>query len=120
MTKGLDSRLCAGWGRANDRALMMRPWVLVCCLVPCVALGQGKTLKDKEELKFNEIERGFTIGMAAGWAPIFNLPGKQISVDAIGANSGCKAAGPSLANEVVRLDIGADIGSRGDDPRSSV
>jgi len=99
---------------------MMRPWVLVCCLVPCVALAQGKTLKDKEEIKFNEIERGFTIGMAAGWAPLFNLPGNQISLDAGGRNMGCKRAGASLANEVVRIDVGADIGSRGDDPRSAV
>jgi hypothetical protein len=99
---------------------MMRPLVLVCCLVPCVALAQGKTLKDKEEIKFNEIERGFTIGMAAGWAPIFNLPGNVINADASGANIGCKRGGPSLANEAVRIDIGADIGSRGDDARTSV
>ncbi|MBL8949611.1 MAG: adventurous gliding motility protein CglE [Myxococcaceae bacterium] len=99
---------------------MMRPLFLACCLVPYVALAQGATLKDKEELKFNEIERGFTIGMAAGWAPIFNLPGNAINADAMGANIGCKRGGLSLANEAVRLDIGADIGSRGDDKRTAV
>ncbi len=99
---------------------MTRPLVLVCCLVSGVALAQGKTLKDKEEIKFNEIERGFTVGMAAGWAPLFNLPGNVISVDGSGRNIGCQRAGASLANEAVRVEIGADIGSRGDDPRAAV
>ena len=95
--------------------------VVMCFFVASFAFAQGKTLKDKEEIKFNEIERGFTVEAAAGWAPIFNLPGNQISFDSTtGRNIGCKRAGASLANQAVRVEIGADIGKRGDDPRSAV
>jgi hypothetical protein len=105
---------------------MMRALVLVVVAGSSAALAQGKTLKDKEEIKFNEIERGFTVEMAAGWMPMFVLPGNAIIVDTdmnsstVGQNIGCKRGPPSLANEAVRAEIGMDIGGRGNDPRSSV
>jgi len=66
-------------------------------LVPCVALAQGKTLKDKEEIKFNEIERGFTVGGGAGFWVFFNAP--------------CTTRPVSLG-QTVRIDIGGDFGER--------
>lgn len=98
---------------------MTRALVVMCSLVASFAFAQGKTLKDKEEIKFNEIERGFTVEAAAGWAPLFNLPGNQIDFD-MGVNVGCKRAGASLSNQAIRVEVGADIGSRGDDPRTAV
>lgn len=115
------SELCGAFSRASFRRLMTRALVLICSLVASFAFAQGKTLKDKEEIKFNEIERGFTIEAAAGWAPIFNLPGNAISFDSVtGRNVGCKRGGASLSNQVIRVELGADIGKRGDDPRSAV
>jgi hypothetical protein len=69
-------------------------------LVPCVALAQGKTLKDKEEIKFNEIERGFTVGGGAGFWVLFNAP-------AVG-----NATRPISIGQTVRVDIGGDFGER--------
>jgi hypothetical protein len=104
---------------------MTRALVVMCSLVPVLALAQGKVLKDKEEIKFNEIERGFTVEMAAGGQMMFSLPGNSIVTDTdmtsptFGKNIGCKP-GPFSGGEVVRVGLGADIGSRGDDPRSAV
>lgn len=74
--------------------------LLLMLLVPCVALAQGKTLKDKEEIKFNEIERGFTIGGGAGFWAFFNAP----------AQSG--GTRPVSIGQTVRVDIGGDFGER--------
>jgi hypothetical protein len=73
--------------------------LLLTLMVPCVALAQGKTLKDKEEIKFNEIERGFTIGGGAGFWAFFNAP----------AQSGTR---PVSIGQTVRVDIGGDFGER--------
>src|SRR3954469_3669626 len=105
---------------------MTRALVVMCSFISSLALAQGKTLKDKEEIKFNEIERGFTVEVAAGWAPIFNMPGNSIRFDTttgsptLGRNIGCQRAGASLSNQAIRVELGADIGKRGDDPRSAV
>jgi hypothetical protein len=69
-------------------------------LVPCLAFAQGKTLKDKEEIKFNEIERGFTIGTAAGFWALFNSPSYP------------NGTRPVATGQTIRLDIGLDIGER--------
>ncbi|MBK7858590.1 MAG: adventurous gliding motility protein CglE [Archangiaceae bacterium] len=98
---------------------MMRALLVISCLVSSLALAQGKTLKDKEEIKFNEIERGFTVEMAAGGQLMFALPGNAIMLDGSGANVGCKR-GPFSGGEAVRVELGADIASRGDDPRTAV
>lgn len=98
---------------------------LLSCLLAVPSFAQGKTLKDKEEIKFNEIERGFTIEMAAGAGLLFALPGHSIKTDTdmtsptFGRNVDCKP-GPTSGGEVIRVELGADVASRGDDPRSSV
>src|SRR3954451_4507267 len=57
--------------------------------------------------------------MAAGGQMLFALPGSSINLDGSGANVGCKR-GPFSGGETVRVELGADIGSRGNDPRSAV
>jgi hypothetical protein len=75
----------------------MRALLLTVLLLPCLALAQAKTLKDKEEIKFNEIERGFTMGGAAGYWGFFNSPGNTR---------------PYAGGLTARLDIGYDFGER--------
>lgn len=93
--------------------------LLVTMLCSSVALAQGKTLKDKEEIKFNEIERGFTVEIAGGANLLFNLPGASILTDSAGRNIGCGGPRPFSAGQNVRVEVGADIASRGDDPSSA-
>jgi hypothetical protein len=75
----------------------MRALLLTVLLLPSFALAQAKTLKDKEEIKFNEIERGFTMGGAAGYWSFFNAPGSNR---------------PYAGGITARLDIGYDFGER--------
>src|SRR5438094_707376 len=58
--------------------------LLLIAVFPALALAQAsapaaKTLKDKEEIKFNEIERGFTVEVAGGVGMDFNLPGSTFN-----------------------------------------
>ena len=81
---------------------MNRTMVLaVLCLaaVPGVALAQGKVLKDKEAVTFNEVERGFYMGLTAGLWDIVNAP----------ANTG---PSPFSQGQMAQVEVGLDIGER--------
>src|SRR5689334_2990473 len=98
---------------------MTRALLVLCTVVPSLALAQGKTLKDKEaQQKFNEIERGFTVEMALGGNVLFNLPGSSVMNDAAGRNIGCQR-GPAGGGADVRVEIGSDILSWGSDPSTA-
>jgi hypothetical protein len=73
---------------------------LLCLVaVPGAALAQGKALKDKEAVTFNEVERGFYVGATAGWWFLVNAPTS-------GGN------GPFSAGQAAQVELGMDIGER--------
>lgn len=67
-------------------------------MLPAGALAQSKVVKDKEQVTFNEIERGFFLGTAAGAYVMFNAPGTTVR--------------PLTYGPTTRIDIGGDIGER--------
>jgi hypothetical protein len=63
------------------------------------SLGQGKVLKDKEAVTFNEVERGFYLGVHAGPWFLVNAP----------ANSGPR---PFSSGMMAQVELGFDLGER--------
>ena len=76
--------------------------VLCLVFVPGAALAQGKALKDKEAVTFNEIERGFYMGLTASPLGLWNL------VNAPTASGN----GPFSSGQMAQVELGMDIGER--------
>jgi hypothetical protein len=79
--------------------------LLLTVLLPAAAFAQASAVKDKEEIKFNEIERGFTVGAAGGFWMFFNSPGPAPS-------STYPNPRPLTMGQTARIDLGFDIGER--------
>lgn len=73
--------------------------VLVGSLASSLALAQAKTVEDKKQITYNEIERGFFFEARAGFWSLVNPP----------SNGGTTYFSPGLA---MQIDIGFDIGDR--------
>src|SRR5256885_16614364 len=98
---------------------MTRAPVVMMFFVSSLALAQAaapvpKQLQDKAEIKFNEIERGFTVEMALGGHLMFNLPGQSVS-----PTDGSCGGRPFSGAGTVRADVGAHAGARGARGRGS-
>ena len=51
--------------------------LLIVAIAPSLALAQTKELKDKPQSTFNEIERGFYLGITAGFWSLINPPANK-------------------------------------------
>ena len=51
--------------------------LLIVAIAPSLALAQAKELKDKTQATFNEIERGFYMGITAGFWSLINPPANK-------------------------------------------
>ncbi len=79
--------------------------LLLTLLLPAAAFAQATAVKDKEEIKFNEIERGFTVGAAGGFWMFVNSPGPA-------PTSSYPNPRPLTMGQTARIDLGFDIGER--------
>lgn len=87
---------------------------LVVAIAPSLALPQekpGKELKDKPQVTFEEIERGFHIGITAGFWSLVNPPANKTIVLAGGTEvTGSKQY--FSGGQSARMEIGYDFGER--------
>ncbi len=91
--------------------MRIRLLILIVAIVPSLALAQAKELKDKPQPTFNEIERGFYIGITAGFWSLFNPPAnKQFTTtrgDVIDASKQSFSGG-----QTAQMEIGVDFSER--------
>jgi hypothetical protein len=65
-------------------------------LLPALALAQAAPTRDKEAVSFNEIERGFFVGVNGGYQFMLEAPG----------------GGPFSPGQQVAVEVGLEIGER--------
>ncbi len=88
----------ASFGRMNRTSTLL---VFALLTLPSLALGQGaRVLKDKEAVTFQEVERGFYLGVTAGPWLIVNPPATGTSKQ------------PASLGQMAVVEMGMDIGER--------
>jgi|GEM_PF-271005 len=86
--------------------------LLIVAIAPSFALGQTKEVKDKPQTTFNEIERGFYIGINAGFWSLINPPA-NVSFTTGGGLTNDKASKQYFSGgQTAQVELGFDFHER--------
>lgn len=85
--------------------------LLIVAIAPSLALAQAKELKDKPQTTFNEIERGFYIGITAGFWSLINPPANT-RFTPMGGVEGPASKQNFSGGQAAQMEIGFSFGER--------
>lgn len=86
--------------------------LLIVAIAPSLALAQAKELKDKPQGTFEEIERGFYIGITAGFWSLVNPPANKTFTTTGGQIIDPASRQPFSGGQTAQMEIGVDFSER--------
>jgi hypothetical protein len=86
--------------------------LLIVAIAPSLALAQAKELKDKPQTTFNEIERGFYIGITAGFWSLINPPANKTFTREDGVVIDPASTQSFSSGQTAQMEIGVDFSER--------
>ena len=86
--------------------------LLIVAIAPSLALAQAKELKDKPQTSFNEIERGFYMGLTAGFWALINPPANKTFTTMGGQLIDPASTQSFSGGQSAQMEIGVDFNER--------